>query len=387
MIDVETALKIIDETAGRITGMEIIPVAEIRGRILAQQIKAEADFPAFDNSAMDGYAFRQADLDNGQREFGVDFEMRPEDRNGAMLKPGKCAYITTGSRIPEGSDFVIPIELIRKTDEKTIVVEEIPSKNPIRVQGEGYKKGENLLFEGKSLVPGDIGVLKTNGYKEVSVLARTRIAIQVTGSELDEKRNTNGPVLESWLQQFASVTVEQFPPVSDDRDTMKVRFEELVRNFDIVVTTGGVSAGAYDFVIPVFESLGGEFKIKKVRQKPGKPFSFGKINTTAIFALPGNPISAHFCAVLYLDRYIRLINHQSIEKEFAILLNNYTAKEYRDEFVPANSSFNQTVREVSTQSGIQSHLMHHLSSANCFVYFESGKAYEKGDMVSIIPFG
>ncbi|MDZ7756804.1 molybdopterin molybdotransferase MoeA [Rhodohalobacter sp.] len=384
MTDVQTALNIIDRATEGIRKTEKIPVTEVNGRILAEQIKAESDFPAYDNSAMDGYAFQKSDLDSGKREFSTDFEIRPEDEDGGKLKPGMCAYITTGSRIPEGADFVIPIELIRKKDHQTIVVEKIPSKNPIRKKGEGYKKGEILLKEGKQMVPGDIGVLKSNGYSEVSVLRKTRIAIQVTGNELDEKRNTNGPVLQSWLQSFPSVTVESFPPLADDKEAMTVRFKHLIEDYDIVVTTGGVSAGAYDFVVPVFESLGAEFKVRKVRQKPGKPFSYGKIDDTAILALPGNPISAFFCAVFYLTRIIRLRDHQTVNEETAILLNDYSAKETRDEFVPAHLSFSKAERQVTTLPGIQSHLLHHLSSADCFVHFEAGCEYAKGDVVPVV---
>lgn len=387
MTDVETALKIIDQETDEISKKERIPVSEIQGRILADQVKASSDFPEFDNSAMDGFAFRKADLDNGQNDFNVDFEIQPKDNVGGRLKPGKCAYITTGSAVPKGADFIIPMELITNKNDQTITVEKIPSRNSIRKQGEGYKKGEVLLREGKLLSPADIGVLKSNGYKEVVVFAKTRIAVQVTGDELDEKRNTNGPVLQSWLQQFPSVTVDTYPPISDNKTVMAARLNELLNTCDVIVTTGGVSAGAYDFVIPAFESLGAEFKIRKVRQKPGKPFSFGKMNKTLILALPGNPISAVFCAVFYLGRIIRLQNHLPPEQIVAVLLNDYATKENRDEFVLAHIKFDQAERQVATRSEIQSHLLHHLSSANCFVHFESGKEYKKGDAVPVIPIG
>lgn len=387
MIDVQTALNIIDQEIESIRKTEKISVSKIRGRILAEQIKAESDFPAYDNSAMDGYAFHKTDIDNGKIEFNVDFEIRPEEKEAGKLKPGMCAYITTGGRIPDGADFVIPVELIRKADDQTIIVEEVPAKNPVRKRSEGYKEGEVLLKEGKLLVPGDIGVLKNNGYTDVSVLTKTRIAIQVTGNELDEKQNTNGPVLQSWLGHFPSVSADALPPIADDKEKMTACFEELLKKYDVIVTTGGISAGAYDFVIPVFEDLGADFKIRKVRQKPGKPFSFGKVNNTFIVALPGNPISAFFCAVFYLGRLIRLRNHLPIEKVYADLLNDYSTQKNRDEFVPAQINFYQTRRQVSTRPGIQSHLLHHLSSANCFVHFESGKEYKKGDVVSVITIG
>lgn len=387
MIDVQTALKIIDEKISGIQKTVNIPVEKVPGRILAATVTASTDFPPYDNSAMDGYVLKKKDLDNGQTEFPVGFEIRPEHTNIQDLPPGTCAYITTGSVIPPGADFVVPVEMIRALNGQRIRVQELPARNPIRKKGEGYRKGDVLLPEGKYMNSADIGVLKSNGLRKISVFSQTRIALQVTGNELlDERRNTNGPVLQSWMGQLPSVSVDEIPPLADSKDASEKRFAELLDQYDMIVTTGGVSAGAYDLVIPALESQGVTFHVRGVRQKPGKPFAFGTKGEKIIVALPGNPISAFFCAVFYIGRIIKKRNGQSLRQQKAVLINNYSNKASRDEFVPAVFQFDKEKCTVSTRPGIQSHLLHHLSSANCFVHFKSGKNFQAGDLVSIIPF-
>ncbi|MEX2641192.1 MAG: molybdopterin molybdotransferase MoeA [Balneolales bacterium] len=385
MTDVLSALESIYRHTGPVSGMETVSTRSSPGRILGETIHAREDFPAFDNSAMDGYVFSKKDLDEGRRDFEIAFEIRPEDENLPVLRPGTCAYITTGSAVPQGGDTVIPVELIRKTGDR-VYAEEQPSRNPIRKKGEGYKKGDILLESGKRLLPADIGVLHSNGQTAVRVLAQTRIALQVTGNELDETRNTNGPVLRHLLNGFDSVSVDEFPVLKDDETEMKERFTRLLDDgYDLVVTTGGISAGEYDLVIPVLASLGTRFHVRKVSQKPGKPFSFGTLGATAFVCLPGNPVSAFFCSVLYVNRIIQTRNHQKPVECRAMITNGYTTRKM-DEFAPGRTGHNGAVRQVTTVAAIQSHLLHILSNSDCFVRFEPGKTYRKGDEVTIFPY-
>jgi molybdopterin molybdotransferase len=387
MHQVSEALSILDSNILSTNETEYADTDASLNRILAEPVIAVEADPAFDNSAMDGYVFMKEDLDEGKRTFRISGAIRPEDEVLKPIEPGTCVYITTGSRIPPGGDFVIPVELTNANGDNTVIVTEIPIKNAIRKQGEGYRRGEVLLPAGKRIRPVDVGIIRQNAFDRVKVKRTLRIAVQATGNELDERRNTNTPVIANLFGSDPSLDIEIYPVIEDDKEMMEKRFAELLDKKDIIVTTGGISAGAYDLVIPVLETLGVEFLIRKVSQKPGKPFSYGKKNQVHMYCLPGNPVSAFFCAVFYVKRALKLLKGDTEGfTRSAVIQNRYECVKHRTEFVPGILAENGAEKVVTINVGIRSHLLHNLSAANCFVQMGPGVTCTPGNTVNVIPF-
>ena len=307
MIELEEANQRILDVLGS-TGTETLALSDAATRVLASDISSPINLPAFDNSAMDGYAVRSVDAITGSRlriigevPAGTVFEKE--------ISEGECVRIFTGSPIPAGANAVVMQEDTHADKETIEITDGVKPFEHIRLHGEDIKEGEMIVRAGEMVTSGRLALLGACGTVEVSVYQRPVIGLIATGDELKEPgaKLDPGEIFESNRFALARL-VEQtgavpriFPLVADTLastiEALKVAFSEC----DAVVTSGGVSVGEHDYVKEALERLGGSLDFWKVRIKPGKPFVYGQFDGKPLFGVPGNPVSA-FVTFLTLVR-------------------------------------------------------------------------------------
>jgi len=286
---------------------ETVSLNEAGHRILAQSISAAFPIPKFDNSAMDGFAVRSVDLIGASRSKPITLKMVAVSAAGSPteveIQPGECIQCMTGAQIPEGADAIVIVEDSSgfSNSELVQIFSEVNSGKHIRKQGEEIGKEEVLISKGTRITPGEIGTCATFGFSELTVFRKPRVAIFATGDELIEPGDElePGKIYNSNLYVFAELVkrvgakVVMRNVIKDDRDALHSFLSEALEICDIVISSGGVSMGRFDYVREVFMKLGVKEHFWKVAQKPGKPLFFGTTNSTMIFGLPGNPVSAY----------------------------------------------------------------------------------------------
>ncbi len=306
MIPVKEAKSIIHKHIP-LSGTETVLLKDAGNRILAQDIIATFPMPSFDNSAMDGFAVRAVDTKGTDQSFPVTLKMIGVSSAGSpgdiTLGPGECAQCMTGAIIPNGADAIVMVEDtsgFSDTDSVQIFQEAKIGKH-IRKKGEEIQDGDVLIPKGTCITPNEIGTLATFGYGEISVAQKPRIAIFGTGDELVEPgiKLKPGQIYNSNLYIFAElaeksgVEVIMRDVIKDDRKLLRAFLSKALKTCDMVISSGGVSMGRFDYVRDVLMELGVKEHFWKVAQKPGKPLFFGTAESTLIFGLPGNPISSY----------------------------------------------------------------------------------------------
>ncbi len=298
MIELEEANQRILETICA-TEAEVATLSIAASRILAADLKAAINLPAFDNSAMDGYAVCASDASTGAclQQIG---EVPAGTAFEGEVGQGECVRIFTGSSMPTGANAVVMQEDTRADGNTIKVIDGVKPFEHIRLCGEDVKAGDLIGQVGDELTAGRLALLGSCGVAEVQVYRRPIIGLLATGDELREPGTELGPgeIFESNRLTLASL-VEQigatpriFPLVSDTLDATATALKEAFNECDAVVTSGGVSVGEHDYVKAAFEQLGGSLDFWKVRIKPGKPFVYGLLDRKPLFGVPGNPVSA-----------------------------------------------------------------------------------------------
>jgi molybdopterin molybdotransferase len=298
MIPIGEALDIVLAAAHRLPAEEVGLLAAL-GRAAAAPVLSRDQVPAFDNSAMDGYALRGADLLAGRRQFVVTLDVPAGRWISDEVGEGEAARIMTGAPLPPGADTVVPVEHTERQGE-IVVLSKAPAPGAnVRLAGEDVMPGDSILLSGASIGPAEVGLLAAAGLPSVAVARRPRVAILATGSELvpageplapGQIHDTNS------LTEYAQVLAAGAEPVllgiaPDDPEATR-RLLAGALDYDVVVTSGGVSVGDYDFVKQVQAELGVERKFWGVACKPGKPLAFGTRGGTLVFGVPGNPVAA-----------------------------------------------------------------------------------------------
>ena len=288
-------------------GAESVPLCEAAGRILAGRVVASVDLPPFDNSAMDGFAVRAADVASAAPAHPVTLRLQGRVAAGGTypdeLVEGACVRLFTGSPLPRGADAVVMQEDTRVDPARAGYVDFLDGAKPwenVRLRGEDVKQGRVLLEPGERLSVGRIGLLSALGCREVGVGRRPRVGLIATGNELIEAGQSLAPgqIYESnrvglaILARQAGAEARMFPLIPDDLEATQAALVAAFDQCDVIVTSGGVSVGEFDYVKDAFQHLGGELSFWRVAIKPGKPFVFGTWRGRFLFGLPGNPISA-----------------------------------------------------------------------------------------------
>jgi molybdopterin molybdotransferase len=310
MITADEALQLVLENVAQL-GVERTPVFDALGRVLAEPVRSARDIPGFDNSAMDGYAVKAADVVGAGDSTPVRLRVLGTVAAGAMpaapVESGTAMRTMTGAPIAQGADAIVPVEHTRAVGDCVEILSAPEPRSFIRPRGEDLREGELVMDPGKRLGAADIGMLASLGRSMIDVFRQPRVAIISTGDELvdvDETPsgaqivNSNAYSLAGAVKEAAGLPV--ILKVARDRpEEIRERFTEALA-FDAVLSTGGVSVGQFDHVKAVLDDLGMLTIFHGVAQRPGRPLKFGLVNGRPIFGLPGNPVSTLVCFYLYV---------------------------------------------------------------------------------------
>ena len=299
-----------------VLGLETVPLAAALGRVLAETVVAGRDLPPLDNSSMDGYALRAADVAAASEAGPVRLTLLGEVPAGTVagraVGPGEAYRILTGAPMPPEADTVIPQEDARREGERVVVSRPVAPGEFVRPRGEDIRAGEVVLEPGAALTPAALGVLAALGRPIASVFQRPRVAILSTGDELvdldaapgpGQIANSNTYTLSGQVREAGGVPVA-LGIARDAREDLEEHFSWGL-GADMLVSSAGVSVGDRDLVREVMEKLGAELDFWKVSMRPGKPLTFGRIGGRPFFGLPGNPVSSMVTFELFVRPALR----------------------------------------------------------------------------------
>ena len=347
MIPIAEAIKIVLAQSSAVP-VEAVAIGESTGRILAEDIIADTDLPPFDRAQMDGYAVRAADV----ASTPVRLEIVGESAAGAgwhhEMKAGEAVRIMTGAPVPVGADAVQQVELTREPNGagEVEILESVDVGRSIVRRADEIKAGETVVRAGADINAQTIATLASFGYANVQVGRRPRVAVMATGSELvdvgqkparDQIRDSNNYMIEAYAK-LAGATVERLPLAGDDRDELKREMTAAIDRCDVLITSGGVSMGIYDFTKAAFKELGAEIFFERVALRPGKPTVFGRIGKTLLFGLPGNPVSVAVTFNLFARTALRVMqgaNEPTLRHEHAVLARDIKGSPDRESYLPA----------------------------------------------------
>ena len=378
---------------------ETVLLNDSSGRYLAQAITAPIDLPPFDNSSMDGYAVRSADISgaSGSRpvRLRVTGRIAAGDSGAGKVTEGTCIRLFTGSPLPQGADAVVMQEDTQVDEDDPAFVQVTDSAKPlenVRLRGEDVKKGAPVLSAGELVNATRSCLLAALGVHQVQAGRRPVVGLIATGSELREPGQTleEGQIYESNRVGLASLVEKAggipkiFALVPDSPALTRLALEEGFKNCDIVITSGGVSVGEMDFVKQALEEVGGKLQFWRVAVKPGRPFAFGRVGTRILFGLPGNPVSALVTFLLLVRP--ALIRWQggreiSLPRHGAVLGEALSNRGNRRHFVRVKvDSSGQAF-----QAGVQgSHVLSSLAAANGLVDVPAETVLGAGTTVQVM---
>jgi molybdopterin molybdotransferase len=320
MISVTEAKNAVQQYTGLLSPLNM-PVRDAAGLILAQDIFSAIDFPSFNQSSMDGYAFRFADW-KANNTFTIGGEIPAGKYSGKELMPGEAMRIFTGAPLPHGADTIVIQEKVTIEYEKLIIHDsELVEGAYVRKRGAQNSQGSLALKSGTKLAPAAIAYLASLGITEVNAFPHPRISIITTGNEIKQPGDTlalgeiyecNSFGLSSALNELNIRDVKHYIAGDNEKQITDI-LKQCLKEADITIITGGVSVGAYDFVPTVCQNCGVEKIFHNVRQKPGKPLFFGKYKNSPVFGLPGNPLSVLCCYYEYvLPAIKKMMGHQIV---------------------------------------------------------------------------
>ncbi len=312
-VDYEKALEIVLSHA-RPLPIEKVSLFESLNRVLAEDIPADKDNPPVNVSAMDGYGVRYEDIKNVPVKLKIVDDIPAGKVPEKVVGEKEAVRIFTGSAIPKGCDTVVPVEYTEENSGFVLIKTSFPKGSNVREKGEDYKKGKILLKKGTLITPVEMGILASVNRTYVRVSTKPRVGIITTGSEIVEPgkdfenplqiRNSNAYLLYGLIKEAGGEPI-YFGIVDDDKNKTKKALIEAFRGCDILITSGGISMGDYDFIKEVISEIGVETLFYKVKVKPGKPVFFGKLGEKFLFALPGFPVSTVVSFNMFVFPFIR----------------------------------------------------------------------------------
>ena len=374
----------VDEARGRIlshfqpVATEELPLMECAHRVLAQDISATTDLPPFDNSSMDGFALRVADLldasDASPRSLRVVADIPAGLSPTISLAPGEAARIMTGAQVPQGADAVIPVEDTDFDDrdagsrppESVLISRSVKSGENIRTRGMDIHTGQIVLNKGRALKPQDLGLLAMLGQASVPVHRRARVALFSSGNELLEVgaplepgkiRDSNSYTIAALIED-AGAEVIRLGVAKDNHESVEALLEKAAHlKVDMILSSAGVSVGAFDFVKEVIEA-NGKMDFWRVNMRPGKPLAFGEYRNIPFIGLPGNPVSAFVGFEVFVRAAIGILNGSYNEgrPQIRVRCAEQIDSDGRESYLRA---------EVSEENGVMvAHLTGHQGSGN-----------------------
>jgi len=383
-----------------VTANERVPVRAALGRVLAEDIVSPLDVPAHDNSAMDGWAMRFADLSaNGETRLRVVGTAFAGHHLELAVGPGECARVMTGAVMPAGTDTVVIQEEVRTEGELAIIPAGQKQGQNRRLAGEDLAAGRVVLKAGRVMHPAELGLIASLGIGEVSVRRKLRVAFFSTGDELcsigaplgkGQVYDSNRYTLHGMLARLGVDSIDM-GVVRDDPAALEAALREAGACADAVVTSGGVSVGEADFTRKLMTDLG-DVAFWKIAMRPGRPMAFGRIGGAHFFGLPGNPVAVMVTFYEFVRDALLALSGRT--DDFALPL-------FR---VPSETSLRKKPGRTEYQRGILSRspqgewrvritgqqgsgVLRSMSEANCFIVLEHERGEVKaGDLVSVQPF-
>jgi molybdopterin molybdotransferase len=375
---------------------EDVPLREAYGRVLREDVTAPEDVPASDNSAMDGYAVRAEDLagcsDDHPATLRVIADIGADSDPTVTITTGTAARIMTGAAIPRGADAVIQVELTDAGSPNVHVYRALKQGTNIRASGEDMHRGDLILRAGIPLGPGELGVLATARRQTVRAGRVPEVAILSTGDEIVSGRvaNSNSHALAALVRE-AGATVRVLDAVPDEPNATR-RALELALRSDVVVSSGGVSHGAYDFVKDALDEIGAETKFWQVAMKPGKPVVFSRVGNRLVFGLPGNPVSCIVGFLLFVRPALRKLMGQMSNLRLPVV-QAYAAAPFE---LKGDRRMYFRVRLISEKGQLVAHPMRAQGSgistsmigANALAWLEPGQSrVDAGSSLPAVVFG
>lgn len=379
--------------------VESRPLAEVFGLVLAEDIVASHHVPPFDNAGMDGFAVRAIDVVDATADQPVKLTITETIPAGHLasraLAPDEAVKIMTGAPIPEGADAVVQSELVDERDGQVLVYQPAKRRINIRQAGEDVRAGDHVFAPGQVLGPAEIGMLASLGHPTVQVHRRPRVAIIATGSELvatdrqpgpGQIRNSNTFSLRAQCQQLGIEPVV-LGIVSDEHAATKALMAEGL-DYDVLLTSGGVSVGQFDFVKDVQDDLGVERRLWGVAMKPGKPLSFGVKDGKLVFGLPGNPVSVMVSFELFArPALLRLMGYRKTTRPMhrAIIVEDVANSDGRVYVVRVRAWREGAVWHVSSTGAQGSGILRSMVGANGLAFVPGGpRGVKAGEEVDFL---
>ena len=417
MIPISEALKIIEREVHSLAA-ETIDLENSIGRVLAENVRADMDLPPFDRSQMDGFAVQSKDTRNAPVRLKIIGESAAGKGFDGKLKAGEAVRIMTGARLPDGADAVQKVELTSEENGCVEIAEPTKVGRNVNLLASEIKTGAKIFGTGERITEPMIAAIASLGYARIKVFCKPQVSVVSTGSEIveiyeqpqkDPIRNSNSIMLKVFAEQAGAAT-DVLPIVRDDYKTLKNKIAEAVGikakgkrqkakvtetksqipnpKSQILIITGGVSVGDYDYTKPALKELGAEIFFERISLKPGKPTVFARMNDTLIFGLPGNPVSAAVTFLLFVRKAILQMQGAKIcdlKRGCAVVTNKLKGAKERDSLLPVSLRTNekgQLTIEALRFSGSSNFI--EFARADSLLLVPQGVSYQPGDVAEIL---
>ncbi|SFG40208.1 molybdopterin molybdotransferase MoeA [Pontibacter chinhatensis] len=396
MIKVVEAEAIIQAQA-RNYGVEVVPLEQALGRVLAVELTADRDLPPFNRVAMDGIAIKYDAFESGTRSFRIQATQAAGDKPAEVFAADACVEIMTGAALPSMLDTVVRYEDLEiKDGVATVLTDAVKQGQNLHQQGKDKKVGEVVAPANKLIDAALIGVAASVGATALRVKTLPKVVVISTGDELVEVqeaplpyqiRRSNSYTIQAALQQYGIQAAQLHIP--DDKESIKHQLAGCLQAYDVLLLSGGISMGKYDFVPQVLEELQVSKLFHKVQQRPGKPFWFGKhANGVLVFALPGNPVSTFMCFHRNFVPWLKASIGLPVTQAFAALSTDFAFEPDLQYFLQVSISINTNGQLVATPLvGNGSGDFANLVEADAFLELPAEKRnFKQGEVYRIWPF-
>lgn len=372
-------------------------LAKASGLVLVDDVHADQAVPPFENTAMDGFAVRAADLTETPTTLQVVGTVAAGDVGDIEIARGQSARIMTGAPMPPGADAVVMVELTElSSDEATVrVAESVPVGNHVRRVGEDIEPGDIVFTAGTKLTPGHLGVLASLGLYAVDVFARPRVGVISTGDELVDgpQRLARGQIHDSnrhtllALVEASGFEAIDLGLISDDKESLKEAIVGASGRCDALLSSGGVSMGAFDFVKVVLDEIG-KMRWMQIAIKPAKPLAFGFVNEMPVFGLPGNPVSSMVSYELFArPALLKMAGHTVLERQRVAAVAEENLRRHSDgktHFARVVVRYEDGSYRVVTAGGQGSHQLTAMAYANALAILPDGDGAAAGDNIEVM---
>ena len=395
MISSQQALKLILKNTEDF-GIEEIPFLESVGRVLKEDILADRDFPPFDRVSMDGIAIVFDTFLAGSRTFEIENIQAAGSKQLELKNKTNCIEVMTGAVLPINTDVVIPYEQVTIANGKAVVeIDEINQFQNIHSQGNDRKKTDILIKKNRIISPSEIGIFATVGKSTIKVAKQPKVLIISTGDELVAVNENPLPYqirrsnVYSMLSLLEDLRINaKTAHLTDDKPQLKEKISRYLEQYDVLLFSGAVSKGKYDFLPEVLDELGVKKLFHKVKQRPGKPFWFGKKGSKSVFAFPGNPVSTYVgCLKYFYPWYKKSVGIQYENQESAILSEDFFFKPELTYFLQVKTKNEKGQLYATPVVGHGSGDLANLADADAFLEMPDTKSnFTKGEVFPLIRY-